>query len=1771
MSAESQTAETPPAAATGRFDVIRLLGTGGGGRVSLVRDRKRDGALRALKSASHGDGQGNVQGDAAAVRRGGRDVLEEARILSAVRHPAIPRLYELGLSDTGLPWLLMEYIEPAPEADTAARDPVAVARGLLDVLAYLHRHGWLHHDVKPANVLVSISGRVVLVDYGLAARENEVVPLRGTLPFVAPDVLAGAVPDRRSDLWSLAAVLLQLMTGREFAPNATIGPEDVPAEGALPAAWLRNILLPQAAKRFGSAEEALRELDAALGATSRPLPPRPLPRAPEPVGRSAELATLLRHLGHARAPAADPSGEPAAARSAERGVGAMPGMVLVRGPTGVGKSRLLGELRLRGLAKGWRPLLESCTEERHSALPALGSALETMLATAPPDSAAARRRGRAVASLLAARSDQSAAETAARFLLERASEGGGLLLGVEDLQAASALTLDVLALLARGVAGSHVVGVPPNLLVVATLTDGVTLPEQVEETVLSLEAEGVLSQIPLRPLPPAAVGRLARAILGPRTDSDRIGEVLHAHGGSLPLFAEELLQRLVKDRALFYERGRWHLDSRQSPRLPRSLIDALTSRIGSLPPDELRAVQLLAIHERPLPRARANRLLGGQSAVTLASLEERGMAAPAVDGNSISLVHALIGQAAVSLLSARGRARAHDQVAATLPPEDPAGPVRRAYHVARGTNPDRAIRAATEAARRLRSDGEPGRGAEFVRQALRLLPEGDPRIPRLRRSLGELLVSSGRPEAAANVFRDLLTDERDDATRARLFLGLADALVASGATTEVAQVCAEGRDALRDAARDGTDGDVEDVRVGLLARLAGAQRNAGDVRDAIETVREALRLIPDSRAPERAALLSLLGNAYVQLGDLQRARQFHEGCLTLCRALSHRRGMATALHNLGVVRARTGARDAALDLYRQSLRLARRARDLGGVAQTLGNLANLRAAAGDFERAERLQLKSLALRRRIGDVAGVAVTQGNIAGLKRARGRLGSALTLLRTAARTLRTLGDVQGEVEFLLQIAAVHLFAGDDAGARPILARAGQRARAASLRRLEARAEMLWGRLERRDRPESDEWAKRLGRAVQLHDQVGDRSGMAESLLETALGERARGRRGSALRSWRAAMKLVSESASDDLRARAALVRARLDADGESSTEGLEGAEHFHGYATSSGRRDYQVASGLALARARLYSGDAVGAAAIHAETRTVEDELSGSLPPALRRVRDSGPVPRRLEDLRDEIERHAEELGEAGTQLSGEDMEAERLLKLLQINKELNLARDLHALLDRIMDAATELTGAERGYLVLVDDGKISFQTARNFRREEVNKPELKISSNIIKRVMRAGEPVLTDNATEDARFQEFKSVSRLDLKSIVSIPFRLGTEIIGAMYLDNSIQRGAFGSGDLQFLTALADQAALAIRNMRQAKRLEEANKALTTDLEKKESELERASHALAERTTRFPYDEIVSQSPQMREMLLLVDKVVQTQVPVLIQGDSGTGKELIARAIHHYGKRTTGPFVTVNCGAIPDQLMESEFFGHMRGAFTGAVENKKGLFEAATGGTLFLDEIGETSLDMQKKLLRVLQEREVRPVGGKGTVKVDVRVIAATNRNLREMMETSAFRQDLYYRIAVINVDLPPLRERRGDVPLLVAHFAERAVAELGLPDKPFDQAALDALCAYEWPGNVRELDNEVKKAMTLSDDRVTIEDLSRQIRGGGPSDDSGGPPLEREEGETLKESLERMDKTLIQRALEKTGGNQTRAAKELGISRVWLRKKMEKYGLLSGR
>ncbi len=530
-----------------------------------------------------------------------------------------------------------------------------------------------------------------------------------------------------------------------------------------------------------------------------------------------------------------------------------------------------------------------------------------------------------------------------------------------------------------------------------------------------------------------------------------------------------------------------------------------------------------------------------------------------------------------------------------------------------------------------------------------------------------------------------------------------------------------------------------------------------------------------------------------------------------------------------------------------------------------------------------------------------------------------------------------------------------------------------------------------------------------------------------------------------------------------------------------------------------------------------------------------------------------------------------------------EREIFLKILDINKKLGSTLILSDLLDLIVDTVVDVTNAERGFLIISSSDDMIVQTARNVDREKIKDADLKVSRSIAESVMQNGASILSDNAVKDGRFRGFASVYNLNMKSVLAVPIRVRGKCIGCIYVDNRFDQDAFSQNHLRWLEIIADQAAVAIMNARlfeenrgRQKELEEAQKRLertNLDLEEKvlskSIQLEEVIKLIpkeAPRRFKYSYDAIVTRSPKMYDVFQLLDKVTDSNVPVLILGESGTGKELVARAIHENGPRSDKAFVSENCAAIPVNLLESEFFGHVRGAFTGATRDKRGLFEVADEGTLFLDEIADMSPEMQTKFLRVLQDGEIRRVGGKEIIKVNVRIISATNKNIYELVRQNKFREDLLYRINVITISLPPLRERREDIPLLIDTFLQRVAERGSEKKKTIGRDAFHLLYQYDWPGNIRELQNEVERLAALSGERIEASLLSPNILA-----KSSGKKLPSLEGKTLKEVVQRtiedVEMQVIKSTLSAHNWKKSRTAEVLGISRPTLDSKIGKYNL----
>jgi transcriptional regulator with GAF, ATPase, and Fis domain len=463
------------------------------------------------------------------------------------------------------------------------------------------------------------------------------------------------------------------------------------------------------------------------------------------------------------------------------------------------------------------------------------------------------------------------------------------------------------------------------------------------------------------------------------------------------------------------------------------------------------------------------------------------------------------------------------------------------------------------------------------------------------------------------------------------------------------------------------------------------------------------------------------------------------------------------------------------------------------------------------------------------------------------------------------------------------------------------------------------------------------------------------------------------------------------------------------------------------------------------------------------------------------------------------------------------------LVRFSERLLGATDLHRLLDELLDALVEVTQADKGFLILLEDGDMKVRAARNVARETIDGTVNRVSDSIVKKVLETGRPLVVADALHDEMWSGSSSVVNLKLCSVMCAPLKQKGEVFGVIYLGNDNVVSLFDDRALEPLTVFAAQASLLVQN------------ALLLD------SLRRENVALREAVTTKRYGELVGSGASMREVFRRIERVAATDISVLITGETGTGKEVVARELHRRSTRAAGPFVAVNCGAIPETLLESELFGHAKGAFTGAVGARIGRFQAAAGGTLFLDEIAEMTPALQVKLLRALQERIVLRVGESRAEPVDIRVVAATNKVLEEEIKRGAFREDLFYRLNVVAIQLPPLRERGDDVVSLARYFLQQYAREYSARVRGFTPAALVAMRHHPWPGNVRELENRVKKAVVLAEKAlVSAEDL--------------GLDAERLEPiEPLTQATREFQRRYVNEVLERNQGNRTKTAKDLGV------------------
>ncbi|MFQ5654668.1 MAG: sigma 54-interacting transcriptional regulator [Planctomycetota bacterium] len=978
----------------------------------------------------------------------------------------------------------------------------------------------------------------------------------------------------------------------------------------------------------------------------------------------------------------------------------------------------------------------------------------------------------------------------------------------------------------------------------------------------------------------------------------------------------------------------------------------------------------------------------------------------------------------------------------------------------------------------------------------------------------------------------------------------------------------------------------------VLGRLGAIHYLRGEREKAAELYRQSLRIWEEINDRGGVARMqNNIGLVYKLQNRLEEAEACFRRCLAILKELGPRDEEAIALGNLSDIMMMTGNFPLALDYSLRGLEIRKPLGNRSGIAFSYYRIGLIYRTQGELDRAADYVQKSLEIRRELDEKNNLSYSLKLLGDLEVTRGRYFEGYRYLRQSLSHCEALGNRAGRCTLLTALAMVYRLVGMHEEA---VSHAGEAVEIARDDHLDyyVGSALLCQAVNHLELGELSAAEGVLEEAEQIFRSQRSRRELAMVLLEKArlaleLGNLERG-----ISILAEAYTTVEELGLLDLYPPYYRLRGAFAASGHGPDlalarklleRGLEEAQRLD--LPDEIWRDHRLLALLEERCGNRESADQHLRLAVEG-VRGIGEPLPGQFRAS---YFDSG---EQAELLADWESRGSEGLTPAREEIPEEPppqpadggLPAEDLARLQEVVLLLTSERDLQILLDRILDEVLKLFNAERGFLILTDGADHEIRAARNIDREEVERPELKYSRSIAEEVARTGETFLTNEAQRDERLLEAHSVHDLRLQAIACFPLVWQGERLGVIYIENRFRKQILPPERVKLLEAFSVQAALTIVNAR----LDEENRRRTEELERSKLEIEELNQRLEVKVVeqskelevarreierkqdqledRYRFHNILGASPRMQTIYQLLSRISATELPVLVEGESGTGKELVAQAIHFNSARRRAPFVSENCGALTESLFESELFGHQRGAFTGADRDREGLFALAESGTLFLDEIHELSLDSQGKLLRVLQDGVYRPVGGKQFLRADVRILSASNQPLLGQVQTGRFREDLYYRLNVLRVDLPPLRERGADVILLARHFLTQVTESEGLPRKELSQEAMRLLSRYRYPGNVRELRNLIEKAAVLSDSELIMEDdlfFDEDPRGAGspllPSRSALDLPL--------KEAREGFQRDYVEQMLLANRGVVSRAAAQAGITRESFHRLMKKHGI----
>ncbi|MFO1462880.1 MAG: sigma 54-interacting transcriptional regulator [bacterium] len=1661
----------------GPFRLEKSLGSGGLGEVFLASRDGKPFALKFLKSGL----------DAGALAWFHREV----RCLSQLSHPNLVRILDFFVPERSgypAPCFVMEYLEGGTLEGLAPDDPRLKDFFLQACLAlhYLHSKGILHRDLKPGNLFLTRQGQIKVLDFSLSIpREEGRVPTEaaGTYPFMAPETFLGKFSER-SDLFALGALFYKTATGhwpysKPLSANHARGlPPPRPARdfnSLLPEYFsdlLSRLLEKDPAQRPSSAWTLLKYLalhsDSAHRLLADPvagLGPQLLPL----LGRQREIAALDGFLQRQR-----------------QGLRA----VILRGPTGVGRSRFLEELRWRYLLQGWQVV---------ALAPELGEGLIRRLA-----SGLGKEIGEGPAAALAL------AESI------KNSEAARLWIHCQDLEQWSASQLQELAWLLK-VFRQKNLSLGLALEINQELGDLDTLlPAAKDHLAETFDLElGDLSLTDTERL-------ISEFDLLSKLPAEEIRELARASGGR-PLLAVESARTRLEVGEL----------KEAQPPLPKNLRQACQLKLERLSPAARAGLAVLSCAWL-LADAKTLKEVTGEDSSALPELMQAGLvAAPLESEQALRLQHPSLRPLLLDLLESVEQTTAHRRWKVWLEArlaahrEDEDATLALIHHTLELGDGQTLAAWGFPALFILERRRDLPRALEWSGRLLQLPPGGiDPCA--LHAFRAPLFYRLARYPEALDSYRQWFALRADDESRLQkvkfhYYCGLVHFTAQEGdAARADLQACLAASDPEKFHA-------VRPYQAQALQLLASLATGEGHWEQAWEQLRQAASWALSDK--------SLAGQIQLRLGEIA-LRTLRWDAARLCfekaRALFSESAVPLsamlAENSLAALEKESGHLTKALSHCEAAIRNAEAAGEHGAWARYLSNrgliLAEL-GRLGEAREAIRQSKDFLELFASEQEIGTAEIQEAELHFLSGNRQRFEEAFQDLVKKKPTLLRHGLWNSA---LLLRAHAALWHGDLGVADLLLA---ELEASPTLTPLERNAAGI-------ARLQATHWVRQL-RPEEVAKLTPVEHGAEAIKLEG---------------DWPGLFQFLGRAPEENsAETYQSLVRGILDL----QNPFLRQLELFHLQVYF---QRHQL-DGFVFRLQELRESQWAGSLSSLPEEMRMDFQKNMNLIDADQAMQaplvPAAPKP-------------------AATVAAAETggLSETKFRQFCEISNQLAHKSELKEILAGVMDAALLLSGAERGFLILQGGKETSLaipgyeiRVARHLNPQALQSKDFEFSWTVVKRAVAEGSPILTQNALEEEGFRDLTSVHALQLRSVLVLPLESQGKVLGVIYLDNRHQAGSFQPADLPILLGFANQASAAIVKQQILEELQAVKSKLEVKVQDQEQRIEVLSEELSQSRDQLKYEyrEIIGSSPAMMQVFKLLDHVSKTKIPVWILGESGTGKELIARSLHENSPRKSQPFIAENCGSIPENLLESELFGHKKGSFTHADRDRVGLFEQANGGTLFLDEVADMPMPMQIKLLRVLQEEEIRPVGSNKKVPIDVRLVTASNRDLAVLVEKGSFREDLFYRINGMTIHLPPLRERREDIPALVHYLMKRMAKRYQLPPCKVSEEALEFLMAQDWPGNIRQLEGVIRNSMMFADGKMLTAKilksnglLQARRKGGSPQAAAASPaPLasdkEGEERRKLIECLRRhnLDKKLV--------------AEELGITPKSVYMRMAKLGI----